>query len=90
MSVAQRPSSLIAPQTLSPAQRWDRICQAVGEVHSARTKRAQAQTEAADYLAGEAHDIACDRLMMLVLAPEAVPMMDEVRGFLNVTYGGRI
>ena len=89
MNSALRLATSIAPEALSPAQRWDRICQAVGDVHLAATDRARAQSEAAEYLAGEAHDAACDTILHLIMAPEAKSMMNEVREFLHVTYGAR-
>ena len=89
MSSAPRLATLLVPQTISHAQRWDLICQAVGEACLADAQRAQSQTDAADYLAGEAHDAACDTILQLVMAPEAMPMMNDVREFLHVTYGGQ-
>ena len=79
----------IEPLAMSHAQRWDRICQAVGEAHLAASQLAQSQSEAADYLAGEAHSAACDVILQLVMAPEGIPMMNDVREFLHVTYGGQ-
>ena len=89
MSGTLRMALSLAPEAMSPAQRWDRICQAVGEAHIARSKNAQAQSEAAEYLAGEDYEAACDSILILLLAPEAIPMINEAREFLHYTYGGR-
>lgn len=89
MSGALRLATALAPEALSPAQRWDRIFQAVGEANIASHKSGRAQTEAGEYLAGEEYDSACDNLLMLILAPEAVPMLNEAREFLHFTYGGK-
>lgn len=82
MNSVLRLASALVPEAMSPVQRWDRICQAVGEAHIASHKGGRAQTEAGEYLAGEAYDAACDTILQLILAPEATRMMTEAREFL--------
>ncbi len=89
MSGALRLATALAPDALSPAQRWDRICHAVCEAQIASCHSGQAQSEAAEYLAGEAYEAACDSILALILAPEAIPMINEAREFLHFNYGGQ-
>lgn len=74
---------------MSPAQRWDAICKLVEEARRCTVVSAQAQTEAAEFIASEAHGAACDQLLMLILSPEAGRMLAEVKEFLDFSYGGQ-
>lgn len=74
---------------MSPAQRWTSLCQAVEAAQSASVQMARGQSEAAEFLAGEGHDVACDQILLLIMAPEARVMRDQVKEFLDCTYGGQ-